>query len=173
MQTQEELLVELTELVKSRYFGKYRGLVQDEEDPENMGRVTARVPELFGEEDLPWAMPCAPFAGAGHGLVLIPEQGDGVWIEFEAGDPSRPIWSGFWWASDEMPEEGTPQSRALVTTGGHKLVLDDDAGEIKLSHSRGAGITLTDSGITLEIGSTIIELTSSGIRMNNGALEVI
>lgn len=172
-QTQEQLLVELAELVRNRYFGKYRGLVQDVEDPVNMGRITPQVPELFGEETLPWAMPCVPFAGSGHGLMLLPEPGDGVWIEFEAGDPSRPIWSGCWWAGDEMPPEGTTQSRALVTTAGHKLVLDDEAGEIRLIHSGGAGLTITGSTITLETGSTKIELSSSGISMNNGALEVL
>ncbi len=27
-------------------------------------------------------------------LVLMPEKGTGVWIEFEQGDPDRPIWTG-------------------------------------------------------------------------------
>jgi hypothetical protein len=36
------------------------------------------------------------------GLLLIPEPGDGVWIEFEAGDPNWPIWSGCLWEHGEL-----------------------------------------------------------------------
>jgi hypothetical protein len=84
----ERLLVDVAEQTRSRYFGKYRGLVQDVEDPETLGRLRAQVPEVYGDADSPWAFPVVPFAGPNHGLVLLPEVGDGVWIEFEAGDRS-------------------------------------------------------------------------------------
>jgi len=29
-----------------KYFGKYRGLVTDNRDPEQMGRIRARVPDV-------------------------------------------------------------------------------------------------------------------------------
>jgi uncharacterized protein involved in type VI secretion and phage assembly len=166
----EQLLVETVEHQRSRYFGKYRGLVREVD--ESLGRVKATVPELFGEEDSPWATPSVPFAGANHGLVLLPEVDDGVWIEFEAGDLSRPIWSGFWWADGEMPDPGSQQARVLVTTGGHKLVLDDENNKVQLLHSGGAELTLGDSEISLKIGSAKIVLSSSGVSINNGALEV-
>lgn len=168
----EHLTVQTIQYLRNRYFGKYRGLVKDVDDPEGMGRIIARVPEVFGEEDSPWALPSVPFAGGDHGLVLLPEVDDGVWIEFEAGDPSRPIWSGCWWARNEMPSAGGSQSRALVTTAGHKLVLDDDGSEIKLTHSGGAEFTMTDQEIKLKIGATQIVLSSSGVSVNNGAFEV-
>jgi uncharacterized protein involved in type VI secretion and phage assembly len=117
-------------------------------------------------------MPCVPFAGANHGLVLLPEEGDGVWIEFEAGNPSYPIWSGCWWADGELPEPGSQKVRALVTTAGHKLVLDDDGNKIQLLHADGAELTLGSSEITLKIGSSKIVLSSSGVSINDGALEV-
>ncbi len=168
----EKLLAELAEHMRNRFFGKYRGVVTDVDDPEKIGRITARVPEVLGDEVSPWAMPSVPFAGAGHGLVVLPEVDDGVWIEFEAGDPSRPIWSGCWWGSDEMPEPGSQQVRALVTSGGHQLVLDDENNEVKLLHSGGAELTMTDNDITLKIGGTQIVLSSSGVNINNGAFEV-
>lgn len=168
----EALLVELTEFVRNRYFGKYRGLVRDVDDPENLGRIVAQVPEIYEEEDSPWALPSVPFAGQDHGLVVLPEVNDGVWIEFEAGDPSRPIWTGCWWASGEMPAPGGTQTRVLVTSGGHKLILDDDEVKLQLLHSGGAEITMTDNDITLKIGSTQIVLSASGVNINNGAFEV-
>lgn len=173
-QMTENLLVELTEYVRTRYFGKYRGLVRDVEDPENLGRITASVPEVYGGNgnDSPWAMPSVPFAGQNHGLVTLPEVGDGVWIEFEAGDISRPIWTGCWWAQDEIPEPAGPQTRVFVTSGGHKLVMDDQRSKLQLLHSDGAEITLTGSTITLKINSTELVLSATGLNINNGAFEV-
>ena len=168
----EKLVVELAEFMRSRYFGKYRGLVREVDDPENLGRIVAQVPEVYGDEDSPWALPAVPFAGQNHGLVILPEEGDGVWIEFEAGDPSRPIWTGCWWASGEMPAPGGTATRVLVTSGGHKVILDDDKKELKLLHSGGAEITMTDNGITLKIGSAQIVLSANGVNINNGAFEV-
>jgi len=169
----ERAVVELMEFTRTRYFGKYRGLVQDNEDPENMGRIRASVPEIYGEEDsVPWALPCVPFAGQSHGLVLLPEVGDGVWIEFEAGDISRPIWTGCWWASGDMPDPGGISTRVLVTSGGHKVILDDNEGRLQLLHSGGAEITMTNSDITIKISSTQIVLSASGVNINNGAFEV-
>lgn len=168
----ESLVVELTEFMRSRYFGKYRGLVRDVNDPENLGRIVAQVPEIYGEEDSPWALPSVPFAGQNHGLVVLPEVGDGVWIEFEAGDPSRPIWTGCWWASGEIPSPGAAETRVLVTSGGHKVILDDDGKKLQLLHSGGAEITMTDTDITLKIGSAQIVLSAAGINVNNGAFVV-
>lgn len=166
----EGLLVETAEAQRSRYFGKYRGRVREVD--EDLGRITALVPELFGLEESCWAMPSVPFAGSNHGLVFLPERDDGVWIEFEAGDLSRPIWSGFWWAEGEMPRPGSKTARVLVTPGGHKLVLDDEGEKVQLLHSGGAELTLGKSYIRLKLGSAQIVLTSSGVSINGGALNV-
>lgn len=169
----EQLLVEAAEYMRDRFFGKYRGMVSDIEDPENMGRITASVPDVYGEDVVsPWALPCVPFAGPSHGLVLLPEAGDGVWIEFEGGDPSFPIWSGTFWTRDALPDPGAELVRALITTAGHQVVLDDDADKLQLIHSGGAELTMTSNDITLKIGSTQIVLSSAGVSVNNGTFEV-
>ena len=168
----EELNAQVAERMRSSYFGKYRGLVTDVDDALKIGRIRARVPEVFGEEEAPWALPAVPFAGKKHGLVLIPEVGDGVWIEFEAGDISRPIWTGCWWATDELDDVSKTKTRALVTTKGHKLVLDDDAEEIHLIHSKGAEIKMTGDDITLTIGNTEIKLTKNDMTLKSGSGEI-
>ena len=169
----ESLLVEVAEYIRTRYFGKHRAIVRRVDDPENLGRIIAQVPEVYGDMDSPWALPAVPFAGDGHGLVLLPEVGDGVWIEFEAGDISRPVWSGCWWARGELPAPGAAAVRTLVTSSGHKVVLDDEAKKLQLLHSGGAELTMTDNDITLKIGSSQIVLSNTGgVSVNNGALEV-
>jgi uncharacterized protein involved in type VI secretion and phage assembly len=168
----ERLLVETAEHSRTRFYGKYRGLVRDVDDPETLGRIRAEVPEVLDDVWTPWALPSVPFAGAGHGLVVLPEPGDGVWVEFEAGDLARPIWSGCWWASGELPDPGAARTRVLATSAGHQLVLDDDAGEVRLVHAGGAELTMTNAEITLKIGSTQIVLSTTGVNVNNGAFEV-
>lgn len=88
------------------YFGKFRGLVTDNVDPEGLGRVRAMVPGVLGDEESPWALPCVCVVGC----LPLPRIGGGIWIEFESGDPSRPIWSGLFWTSpDEVPPVVPPQ----------------------------------------------------------------
>lgn len=171
-QEHEEMLVSMAETMRSRYYGKYRGVVSDVDDPEKLGRVKAQVPEILGEAVSPWALPAVALAGPGHGLVLIPEVGDGVWIEFEAGDPSRPIWSGGWWGPGELPAPGDTKVRALVTTAGHQFFLDDDKKEIHLLHSGGAELKMTDDDVTLTIGQSEIKMTSDDISLKNGTTEI-
>lgn len=183
------LALQTAEHQQTRLFGKYRGLVTDVDDPDAMGRVKAKVPEALHDGETAWAMPCVPFAGQDHGLVLLPEVNDGVWIEFEAGDPSRPIWTGCWWSRDEgLPAPAGTTIRVLATTPGHKVVIDEDADEITVTHPGGAEvkvtsseislsiggseITMTGSDLTLKAGSGQVKLSSSGVSVNNGALEV-
>lgn len=168
----EDLVASLHEQVHERYFGKYRGVVRDVDDPESMGRIVAQVPEVYGEMDSPWAMPSVPAAGPSHGFVALPRVGEGVWIEFEAGDLSRPIWSGCWWARGELPAPNGPDTRTLITAGGHQLVLDDEGGTVQLLHAGGAELTMTASDITLKIGAAKVVLSSAGVSINNGAFEV-
>jgi hypothetical protein len=134
------------ERLTDRFFGKYRGLVTDNRDPANLGRLRAQVPEVLGEEvETGWALPCAPYSGSGSGLYTVPSAGAGVWIEFEAGDVSRPIWSGCWWSRDELPDdqEGTaakPSLKILRTDQGLLAALDDDRRTIALSDSDGSNL---------------------------------
>lgn len=168
----ENLVADLAENQRSRFYGKHRGLVRDVDDPDKLGRIKAQVPEILGEEDSPWALPCVPFAGASHGLVLLPEVGDGVWIEFEAGDPSRPIWTGCWWGDGELPDPGATKTRVLATTAGHKFVLDDDGGKIQLLHSGGAELKMTGDDITLSIGQAEAKMTSTEVSIKVGTTEL-
>ena len=165
----EGLLVELAEWKNKHFFGKYRGLVRAVGEDDELGFITAIVPEIFGDElELKRCAPAVPFAGSSHGLVALPEVGDGVWIEFEAGNASKPIWSGFWWADDEIPEPRGPLVRTFITTAGHKLILDDDAGEVKLQHSDGAEMTMTAGEITITIGNAAVTWSDNEISLKVG-----
>ena len=126
----------------ARHYGKYRGQVTDNQDPNNMGRIKANVPEVLGSVETGWALPVAPYAGDGMGLYTVPEVGAGVWIEFEAGDTARPLWSGCWWGSGKLPKDesgtdATPPLKILRSEQGLLLALNDDAQTATLSDGNG------------------------------------
>ena len=168
----EEILERVTEFQRNTFFGKYRGLVRDNEDPDGLGRIRAEVPAVLGEVLTPWAMPCVPYAGPDHGLALIPEIDDGVWIEFEGGSLRAPIWSGCWWADGQRPAPDGAVQRLLTTSAGHQLLFDEDADEIRLVHPGGAEMVMTSDGITLSIGQCKIEMSSSEVSINSGMAKI-
>lgn len=176
----EQLLGQMADFMNTRCYGKYRGKVSNVDDPEKIGRIRALVPAVFGETESPWALPASPFAGPKHGLFLIPEVDDGVWIEFEGGNPSLPIWSGFWWgAEDEVPKPATTKARTLTTSAGHQIVLDDDAEKVRLLYASDANgenpkgeITMSSDGILIKFGQCSIEITNTEIKINDGMVKV-
>ena len=162
------------------FFGKYRGTVTDINDPLMTGRVRAKVPDVMGDLESGWAMPCAPFGGSGMGFFALPKVGAGVWIEFEHGDPDFPIWSGCWWGSvAEVPPLllAPPYKKLIIKTeGGNTVILDDTPGigGITLETSGGQKIVMNAMGIQIDNGmGGKIELTGPQVSVNSGALEVI
>jgi uncharacterized protein involved in type VI secretion and phage assembly len=99
----DQLIADLAERVQNRFYGKYRGVVTQVD--EDTMRVKAKVPAVLGSQETGWAMPCVPYAGPQVGVAFLPEKGSGVWIEFEGGMVSFPIWTGCYWRTGEFPSE--------------------------------------------------------------------
>jgi uncharacterized protein involved in type VI secretion and phage assembly len=170
----DEVLARLIERVEGRYYGKYRGHVTDNNDPDRLGRVKAKVPRLLGDAETGWALPAFPYGGAAEqGFFAVPDRGAGVWIEFEGGDLSYPVWSGTWYTTKAIPESATPGKKVLKTRSGHRLVLDDDGKTLAIADSHGNRIAMDASGIAIsDANGNRITMTASGISVNDGALEV-
>jgi uncharacterized protein involved in type VI secretion and phage assembly len=183
---EQDIIRLLLEHVRGRHFGKYRGTVIDNADPKKKGRLKVSVPAVLPPSLADWAMPCVPYAGNQVGLLAIPAVGSGVWVEFEAGDISFPIWVGCFWADDEAPGGAAPEVKMFKTekTG---LRLDDKNEQVTLAPDSGASVTLTTdavtaagqskhtvstNGVTAEITPNKTELTSTSFSVNSGAWEV-
>jgi hypothetical protein len=173
---QSQALLDRVERDADRFYGKYRGLVRDNQDPLGIGRLRATVLEVLGETDSGWALPCAPYAGTGAGFYAVPAVGAGVWIEFEAGDTSRPIWTGAWWAAAEVPmdEQSTPSRptrKILRTEFGLLVSLDDEKQTITVSDA--AGVNLISVKVlegTIEVKSAVrVVLEAPLIQHGQGA----
>jgi uncharacterized protein involved in type VI secretion and phage assembly len=181
-----EAVEQLLDWARSRYFSKYRGTVKDNADPTNRGRLKVEVPAVLGTLTA-WAMPCVPYAGKGVGFYSLPEAGTGVWVEFEAGDPSYPIWTGCFWADNELPDKGGAAVK-IWKTDEVTVRVDDKAKELKAEVSGGAKLTMkkdaetkagenthtvSSNGVVSKVGKNKAEISSKSFSVNDGALEVM
>lgn len=158
-------------------FGKHRGFVADNADPDKLGRVKLQVPSLLADQVTGWALPCLPCGGlAGQGLLYVPDVGAQVWVEFEGGDLAYPIWTGtFWQQAADVPSEVADQTttRVLRTTAGHVLLFEDKQGDelIRLLHGQGASVELDAKGsvaITDQQGATVtLDADNGRIRVED------
>ena len=170
-------------MAQNKFYGKYRGTVVVNVDPEQRGRITAMVPDVLGLIPSSWAMPCVPIAGKQQGTFFIPQIGAGVWIEFENGDANYPIWTGgFWGLAAEVPAlalAGNPASPSIVlqTSLQNAIVISDlpgPTGGIMLKSTTGASIIVNDTGIYIQNGKgASLVMTGPTVTVNNGALVVV
>jgi len=169
---------------KGTFYGKYRGQVVDNADPSGRGRVTAMVTDVLGETPTTWAEACLPMAGTGTpmGVFCVPPIGTGVWIEFEHGDPNKPIWTGCWFSEGMPPTlallSPPPISQLVIQTQLGNMLSVSDApdvtGGILLKTTAGAMISINDAtGILISDGKgATIMLAGPAVNINNGALTV-
>ena len=165
-----------------RYYGKYRGMVLNNVDPEQRGRLLVQVPDVTGLLMSSWAMPCLPVAGIQNGLFAVPIPGSGVWVEFEQGDPDYPVWSGcFWGSAAEVPalaRLAIPPipSFTLQTPLQNGLTVNDlpgPTGGIVLKSATGATIIVNDTGIYIQNGKgASLVLVGPTVTVNQGAMVI-
>lgn len=169
----------------NRYVGKFRGRVVDNNDPLHIGRVTVEVPDVLGDTPSTWALPCLPFTGPQAGQFVVPTPGTGVWVEFEQGDASFPIWTGCWYGEqDELPPDALrlvqPDSQVkpvvVQTPGDHKIVMSDPPGPdqgILLQAQGGAYIRITRTAVVIANGlGAEITLEGDQVILNGGQFSV-
>lgn len=131
---------------RGRWYGKYSGVVVDDDDPQKLGRLKVTVPTLWQGQEPLWARPCFP-----PGQFFTPPVGTNVWVEFEAGDPGYPIWTGIWFPQGAVPPDADvepPTSRVVTTPSGHTLHFDDKDSEerVTLRHKANAYLSIESDG---------------------------
>ncbi|SCX79693.1 phage baseplate assembly protein V [Nitrosospira sp. Nsp13] len=167
----------LFEELESRFFGKFRGFVTANDDPLGQGRIQVKVPGVLGEKTL-WALPCMPYAGPDIGFLALPPVDANVWVEFEGGDRSHPIWAGCFWGVDELPADVSPSVVIFRTPGA--TIRIENTGTVEIETTAGNKIVITDDEIKLEAPSIqqsanggVTEVSASGFDAMNGALKVV
>ena len=171
----ESTVIRLARLAETKRYGKYRGIVVDNRDPEKRGRLLLRIPSLLGEQVTDWALPCFPFGGkSAFGFFAVPEVDAVVWAEFEEGDIQRPIWTGtFWQQANDVPPEAAkdePTTRLIQTPSGHILQFDDASGEeqFRLHHPSEAEVVIDSNG-----SITLTDASENTVNLDAGGNTVV
>jgi type VI secretion system (T6SS) baseplate-like injector VgrG len=146
-----------------RFFGKHRGKVTNNVDPESRGRIQVSVPAVLGAGRLSWAMPSVPVAGIQSGFYAVPPMNANVWVEFEGGNPDHPIWTGCFWGVGETPSAAlvppSPTPHILLQTTAQNTIHINDGGPL-------LGILLQSGASTIQIGPQGIKITAPKIEIN-------
>lgn len=168
-------------------YGVVIGLVTNNKDEENLGRVKVKFPWLSEEDESQWARVATPMAGKDRGALFLPEVDDEVLIAFEHGDMRRPyVLGALWNGVDTLPKEfgndGKNNLRLIKSRSGHLIKLDDtDGGEkIELIDKSGKNsivvdtkentITITtDKDILLKAPKGKISLDAKEIELKSSA----
>lgn len=188
----EKIVADLIDKIDRRFYGKFRGMVVDNADPEYLGRLKLKVPSVLGNNVVTgWALPCVPYGGdADQGFLFIPEINAGVWVEFEEGDLEFPIWVGTFWSkpggdselpkpnkqldgSEESSVQDPPTKKIIKTKLGHTIQLEDDdtqAHVVIVEGKKGHVIVLDNDGIRINDGANNhkIVLDQNGITISDG-----
>ena len=131
----------------NKFYGVYRGVVVENKDPINKGRLKLRIPQVLGDTVTDWAW------GVQLPSVFqnIPKIGTGVFAAFEGGDASFPIWIGAFervatpnnWGSFY---DTTTLSLTSATTA-YPLPLNSTAEANGVSIVSGSRITVANAGV--------------------------
>ena len=158
----------------TQHFGKYRGKVENNVDPQLSGRIQVSVPAVLGSGRLSWAMPCVPYAGPGVGFFAIPPKGANIWVEFEGGNTDYPIWSGCFWGVRELPSGAVAPLVKIFKTDLATLTFSDvpGAGGITIETKTGKKITMNAMAIEISDGKWSIKLSPTSVAINGNGLEV-
>ena len=146
-----------------------RAKVQDNEDPNGLGRIRVQFDwQAQLEDDMmtPWLRMAQPYAGGGKGFCFIPEKGEEVMIDFEGGNAERPYVKGTLyngvgdvdgaWVADS---NSANQVKAIRTRNGHTIEIHDEGndGYIRIYDNEKENYILTFS-----TDQKLIKLESTG-----------
>ncbi len=155
------------------------GIVTDNNDPEQLGRVKLSFPWLSDEYESDWARVAQLGAGPDSGAVFLPEVHDEVLVCFEFGDMRRPyVLSGLYNGVDKprlgdgLFDNGKVTRRGFVSRRGHRIVLFDDSGKsgiALITSDDKLRIALKETGSEIHVyadGQIVIESTK-GIQIKS------
>ncbi|MBZ9751572.1 VgrG-related protein [Deinococcus sp. HMF7620] len=132
------------------------GIVTNNNDPENQGRVKLKLPALTEEDESDWARVVGLGNGSNRGSQTLPEVNDEVLVGFEHGDIHHPyVIGGLWNGKDAPPrpsskavKNGKVIQRVYRTRLGHEFIYEDpddpEPPKITLQSSKKHALELND-----------------------------
>ena len=156
------------------YCESQSAVVQDNNDPDKLGRVKV---SFFWQEDnmmSPWLRIANTYSGADMGIYFIPEIGDEVIVGFEGGNAEKPYVLGSMHHGKNKPEASWPNAdnsfKGILTKSQLKIEFDDKKKQTTIETPGGNKAVLSDDGKSIILhdqNQNKIELTTSGISLDS------
>lgn len=147
------------------FFGVYRGKVINNIDPMELNRLLVDVPTLPCSITS-FAYPASPFGGPQVGMVCTPPMGANVWVKFENGDPSYPVWVGCFWTEGMKPALAELPTQQVFSTGSFNAMLNDIPGEAEFLLEYGppgfaipTTVSVNTEAVTFTMGEVVFTAT--------------
>lgn len=178
--------VENEEARTGRISGVVIGVVTNNQDPDNLGRVKVKFPWLSADDESFWARIAAPMAGKERGTYFLPEVDDEVLVAFEHGDIRFPYVLGALWNGKDAPPatngDGKNNVRMIKSRSGHVVKLNDEDGKetieiidkteknsIVIDTSKNTITITTDKDITLSASKGTIKLDAQNVEIKSSS----
>src|SRR5262245_57638444 len=150
----------------ARLFGVVVGVVTNNKDEQNLGRVKVRFPWLSETEESNWARIASP-----GGTYFLPEVDDEVLVAFEHGDLRFPYVLGALWNGKDAPPldnaDGKNNLRVIKSRSGHVVRLNDEDGKetieiVDMSEKNSIVIDTHENTITITSEKDIVLKAPNG-----------
>jgi phage protein D len=135
------------------------GLVTNNQDPDNMGRVRVKYPSLGPDVEGAWASIASVSAGNARGVMMLPVVGEEVLVGFEHGDTRRPYILGSLFNGSDLPGDDLTQNE-----DGSFAVLSDQ--KIVATAKDAMNLT-TKQSLTVSADQNITETAQQGYTIES------
>ena len=131
---------------EKRIEGIVLGIVTNNQDDQQQGRVKIKFPWLGEGDESYWARVSTIMAGDEMGSFFLPEVGDEVIVAFDHGDINHPYVLGSLWNGRNMPpaknDDGKNNIRMIKSRSGHMVAFSDEEGKEKIEVKTKSGHTI-------------------------------
>lgn len=134
-------------------YGLYRAKVVERDDERQRGRIKVQIPSVSGEGKSQWVEACMNTAYDGGGDISIPKVGDTVWIAFEEGDITKPVYVGNFFSAFKTPLKNYDQDTRVISWDNCRI-------EMKEEH------------LLITVGASSIDITGSSVKINSGRIDL-
>jgi len=153
--------------------GPVVGVVTQNRDPDGLGRVRVKYPELGDANEGWWARVASPSAGGGRGLLMMPVVGEEVLLGFEHGDARKPYVLGSLWNGKDKPDALAQTDGSFSLRSDEKVVIES-AGDLSVSsddgkvHVSAGGEVVIESKARVSVKAPSLELEATGLVKISG-----
>jgi len=160
----------------------YLGCVEDNNDPEKLGRVKVRVAPYseLSTEALPWAYPELGSHGnsANYGGLNVPEIGSQVRVRFPSRDFTAPYYTGAELNATNRTtffDDDYPHTYGYKDSIGNFMKINKERGTAQFQHASSTNVQVAPDGsikVGLAGGAFFILDNSNNFELNIGTLDV-